>query len=122
MLNTHSRVLTQMWRANTDFKLILDHGPIVDYILKYTHKAEPQSNFFKQAVIETISKTNDESELRKLLCKLMIAAIDKRDYSHQEITMYNIHMPVIEHRLLLNGKYVTFNFINISLSQTLWVE
>ena len=48
----------------------------------------------------------------------MIAAIDKRDYSHQEITMYNTHMPVVEQRVLLRGKYVAFNFIKISLSMT----
>ena len=30
--------------------------------------------------------------------------------------MYNIHMPVVEQRLLLDSKYVAFNFIKISLS------
>ena len=43
-LNRHQQVQPQGWRANTDNQLITDQYPCVEYLAKYTSKAEKISS------------------------------------------------------------------------------
>ncbi|KAL7290849.1 hypothetical protein TKK_0015583 [Trichogramma kaykai] len=80
-----NNVVTQIWRANTDFTPILDINAVVKYIVKYTTKSETVSLSYMNVINSLCKHSNDVSSAKSCVMKLIISSVCERDYSAQEV-------------------------------------
>ena len=79
-IQRYNKLVTLIWRANTDFSPIIDMNAIIRYINKYTTKSEIYMDF-----IEKMSANqNQNNRAKSILTKSIISSISERDYSAQE--------------------------------------
>ena len=74
------------FRANTDAQLILDPEQAMDYITKYTFKAEKSSLSHQKVAKAAVDNLNSDVPMRKLLQKTIMATKD-RDIPRQECNL-----------------------------------
>ena len=60
------RVMSRMWRANTDIKIILDAHDMIYYACKYQTKAEKKSDFMNSGFVELVKNEKHETEITKV--------------------------------------------------------
>ena len=63
-VNRHQQIQLQGWRAKCDIQLIIDHNVCIEYLAKYTSKAENLSSISRDAFVSVISNTQENSPRR----------------------------------------------------------
>src|SRR5699024_8909913 len=81
----YNSLITQIWRANTDFSPISSKEAVLRYIAKYATKGEKASTSYHEMINDIISSTDNESPAKRILQKLVINTLGERDYSSQEV-------------------------------------
>ena len=66
-VNRHQQIQLQGWRANCDIQLIIDHHACIEYLAKYASKAEKLSSVARDAFINVISNTSENSNPQNLI-------------------------------------------------------
>ena len=66
-MNRHQRLQLQGWRANCDLNIIIDYHSCIEYLTKYTSKAENLSSVVRDAFVSVISKLSDQTSATKQL-------------------------------------------------------
>ena len=84
-LNRHQRLQLQGWRANCDIQIVIDYHACLEYLVKYTSKAEKASSVVKNAFTNVINKMNETSDTPGALKQVMLKTVGQRDYSIQEV-------------------------------------
>ena len=84
-LNRHQPLQLQGWRANCDIQIILDYHACLEYLVKYTSKAEKMSSVVKTAFTNVVNKMTDTSDADSTIKQLMLKTAGQRDYSIQEV-------------------------------------
>lgn len=84
-LNRHQPLQLQGWRANCDIQIILDYHACLEYLVKYTSKAEKMSSVVKSAFTNVVNKMTDTSDVDSTIKQLMLKTVGQRDYSIQEV-------------------------------------
>src|SRR6266498_4649053 len=92
-INPHSRLQLQDWRANVDLKLILSVHVALQYISKYTTKAEPRSAAFSEILNQILSDSNPNDRLLTPVQKLLVHSVAEHDISAQET--YHILLDIL---------------------------
>lgn len=105
-LNRHQPLQLQGWRANCDIQIILDYHACLEYLVKYTSKAEKMSSVVKSAFTNVVSKLTDLSDVHSTIKQLMLKTVGQRDYSVQE---------VMHHLLSLKFVSATYEVVSASL-------
>jgi ATP-dependent DNA helicase PIF1 len=85
LLNKMNCLITQIWRANTDFSPVVDKRALLSYIAKYASKSEKSSKSYVEVLQELISKRLDETPASKVFSSFVISNFAERDYSAQEV-------------------------------------
>src|SRR5699024_9520966 len=57
----YNPLISQIWRANTDFSPIASKEAVLRYIAKYASKGEIASTSYKELLNDIISTTDDDS-------------------------------------------------------------
>lgn len=85
LMNSHNRVITELWRANTDVQSIISVYAVLHYIAKYTTKNECRSSVF-QDFIKLLLDGNAGLQLsaHQIVTKMLMKFLVERDYSAQE--------------------------------------
>ncbi|KAL7297052.1 hypothetical protein TKK_0009478 [Trichogramma kaykai] len=106
-----NNVVTQIWRANTDFTPILDINAVVKYIVKYTTKSETASFSYMNVINSLCKHSDDVTSAKSCVMKLLISSVSERDYSAQEVT-----------HLLMGWSLMksTRNFVSLILYEENW--
>ncbi|KAL7304776.1 hypothetical protein TKK_0003004 [Trichogramma kaykai] len=106
-----NNVVTQIWRANTDFTPILDINAVVKYIVKYTTKSETASFSYMNVINSLCKHSDDVTSAKSCVMKLLISSVTERDYSAQEVT-----------HLLMGWSLMksTRNFVSLILYKENW--
>lgn len=81
-LNRHQPLQLQGWRANCDIQIVIDYHACLEYLVKYTSKAEKASSVVKNAFTNVVNKINDTPSALK---QIMLKTVGQRDYSIQEV-------------------------------------
>ena len=84
-MNTHDRWILQMWRANCDRQLLLDHEATIRYTTKYVSKAEKTSRQLLRALEKMVRCSDETDSSTKTVNKIMNKCIGIRDMSKNEI-------------------------------------
>ena len=98
-LNSHMRVMSRIWRANTDIKIILDAHDMIYYACKYQTKAEKKWDFMNSSFVELVKNQNQETNITKVWWKLMMKALPQIDIGSQEVAMINLQLPIMAMRI-----------------------
>ncbi|XP_054264681.1 uncharacterized protein LOC128999172 [Macrosteles quadrilineatus] len=85
LLNDHNPFVSQLWRANTDCKIIASEHAIVNYISKYATKGEPQSQDFQTLFKEIMTSCTPNDHAKKAFTKMLTKVIGQRDISACEV-------------------------------------
>ena len=93
-LQRYNPIVTQTWRANTDFSPILSKTAVLRYIAKYASKQEPSSKTYTQLLKDIIEKENDNTSAKRILQKLVMSTIGERDYGSQEMSQLLNNQPL----------------------------
>ena len=84
-LNHDQRLQLQGWRANCDINVVIDYHSCIEYLTKYTSKAETLSAVARDSFVSVVTKLNDDLDAKKTIKKLMMKAVGQRDMSAQEV-------------------------------------
>ena len=84
-LNRHQPLQLQGWRANCDIQIVIDYHACLEYLVKYTSKAERASSVVKNAFTNIITKMNDTIDTPSALKQILLKTVGQRDYSIQEV-------------------------------------
>ena len=84
-LNCHQPLQLQGWRANCDIQIVIDYHACLEYLVKYTSKAEKASSVVKNAFTNIITKMNDTTDTPSALKQILLKTVGQRDYSIQEV-------------------------------------
>jgi ATP-dependent DNA helicase PIF1 len=85
LLNKMNCLVSQIWRANTDFSPVVDKKALLNYIAKYASKAEKSSKSYVDVLHELVSKRLDETPASKVFSSFVISNFAERDFSAQEV-------------------------------------
>ena len=88
-MNRHQPLQLQGWRANCDIQIVIDYHACLQYLVKYTSKAEKASSVVKNAFTNIITKMNDTTDTPSALKQILLKTVGQRDYSIQEV-MYHL--------------------------------
>lgn len=84
MIQRYNKLVTAIWRANTDFSPIVDINAIIKYIVKYAAKNECSSKKYMEIIQDLCRNKDKETPAKKIICNMSISPISERDYSAQE--------------------------------------
>jgi hypothetical protein len=84
LINTHSRIQLQGWRANVDLKPVLSTYAALQYISKYASKSEPRSAAFSEIFNEILRNSEPGETSLNPIQKLILHSVAERDISAQE--------------------------------------
>ena len=96
-LNSHSRAIMEVWRANMDIQLILDAGKVAEYMTKYVTKPESDMPISFRNMIRYIMQNqlangnNVQSTMRIAMSKLF----GERMLSRQETSHLIFSLPMV---------------------------
>ena len=88
----HIPELLLLWQANCEASIVQGHKQLMEYLMKYTLKAEKSSATIDAIKKQVYEKVSDDEPVRKLCQKLLMKTVTERDIS------------VNEAMLLLNGE------------------
>ena len=99
-LNSHSRAILEVWKANMDMQLILDPGKVADYMTKYVTKADVQltkstERLFKTTLERSVSEGRADPAqytLKKMMSRLM----GERELCQQETAHLILGIPMVQ--------------------------
>ena len=94
LLNPYHPALIQGWRANCDMILIADQQAIVQYIAKYTSKAEQRSHSLGDILKTIATSVEENTDGRIIFQKLLSRLGTERDYSSQEVCHFLLGCPM----------------------------
>lgn len=111
LLNKHGRLQIQNFRSNVDMQIVLNWRACLEYIAKYSAKAEKRAENINEILAKIVRKLSNSDSIHKAFRSMMIATIAIKEYSHQEAM-----------QLLLNHEYPLveckqFDFLDIDLRQ-----
>jgi hypothetical protein len=107
LINPHSRLQLQGWRANVDLKPILSIHAALQYVAKYASKSEPRSAAFSEIFNQILSNSNPDDPSLTSIQKLLLNSVSERDISAQEASH-------LIQNLLLYHSSRTFVSLNIN--------
>ena len=84
-VNNHQRLMLQSWRANCDIQIVLDYHACIEYLVKYTSKAEKKSQGLRQLLHKCVSSASSAPQSSTVFRKMMMKALGERDLSAQEV-------------------------------------
>jgi hypothetical protein len=114
LINPHSRLQLQGWRANVDLKPILSIHAALQYISKYASKAEPRSAAFSEIFNEILCQSEPEDSSLTSIQKLILSSVAERDISAQETCHLILGIP-------LYHSSRTFITLNLNKEVPQWV-
>ena len=93
-----ARVPLVAWRANCDFRFLLDVEAVDSYCVKYATKDEKHTEAFSTMMrkIVTAARENDKS-VQSCFSSLLIKTIGERDYTAQEVCGQLEQMPYVKY-------------------------
>ena len=83
--NAYNRLITMVWKANTDFTPVSGSEAMASYLSKYVTKWEKESTTYLQLVRDILPHLNSAKPLLSLVAKTMNKLHGERDWSSQEI-------------------------------------
>ena len=93
-INPHNRLQLQGWRANVDLKPVLSIHAALQYISKYTSKAEPRSASFTEIFNQILNESNPNDLSLAPIQKLLLNSVSERDISAQETCHLLLGLPL----------------------------
>src|SRR5688572_14661645 len=72
LINPHSRLQLQGWRANVDLKPVLSIHAALQYISKYASKAEPRSAAFSEVLNQILNDSKPDDPILTPIQKLLL--------------------------------------------------
>ncbi|CAG8802972.1 2782_t:CDS:2, partial [Cetraspora pellucida] len=93
-VNPHSRLQLQGWRANIDLKPVLSIHAALQYISKYTSKAEPRSTAFSDILNHILCNSRPEDSSLVAIQRLLLHNVAERDISAQETCHLLLGIPL----------------------------
>ena len=78
-VNRHQRIQLQVWRANCDIQLVIDHHACIEYLAKYAAKAEKLSSVARDAFENVVGDVSEKSFPKSVLQKLFIKSVGEQD-------------------------------------------
>ena len=92
ILRNHTRLVSHIpeilntWCANIEGRPVKSYRQVINYLLKYIMKEEPNSEPFKAMTKASIEEVNPEDPTKKVFQKLLNRTIGNHDMSKQECT------------------------------------
>ena len=94
LINPHSRLQLQGWRANVDLKPILSTHAALQYVSKYASKSEPRSIAFSEIYNQILSTSREDKNSLNAVQKLLLHSVFERDISAQETAHLLLGIPL----------------------------
>ena len=92
------RVPLLAWRANCDFRFLLDIDAVDNYCVKYATKDEKETEPFSKIMKQVVEKAVAEGKtVKNVFSSLLIKAIGERDYTAQEICGQLEQLPYVRY-------------------------
>ncbi|KAH0826840.1 hypothetical protein AYO21_07253 [Fonsecaea monophora] len=93
-LNNYNRLVSLAWLANTDIAPCTGAVAVLNYIAKYTTKAERQSESYQQIATRLLPHLNTTRPLTSFVSKTMNRLLGERDWSAQEVCHLLLDLPL----------------------------
>lgn len=94
LINPHSRIQLQGWRANVDLKPVLSIHAALQYISKYASKSEPRSVAFTEIFNGILCNSQQIDPSLTSVQKLLLHSVAERDISSQETCHLLLGIPL----------------------------
>ena len=94
LINPHSRIQLQGWRANVDLKPVLSTHAALQYISKYASKFEPRSAAFSEIFNGILRNSDPEETSLNPIQKLILHSVAEKDISAQETCHLILSLPL----------------------------
>ena len=92
------RVPLLAWRANCDFRFLLDIDAVDNYCVKYATKDEKETEPFSKIMQQVVEKAVAEGKtVKNVFSSLLIKTIGERDYTAQEICGQLEQLPYVRY-------------------------
>jgi hypothetical protein len=115
LVNPHSRLQLQGWRANVDLKPILTIHAALQYISKYASKAEPRSETFSEILNRILNESQEDDPIATPVQRLLLHSVAERDISAQETCHILLGLPLYHS----SRKFV---FLNLNEESSRWIR
>ena len=86
LMNYYNSVFILGWRANIDFRPVVNREAILAYIAKYANKAETASSSYQEILQTAITNLKDSDHASIAYQKVLSALVAERDISSQEVS------------------------------------
>ncbi|KAL8596788.1 hypothetical protein ACOMHN_053884 [Nucella lapillus] len=80
----HILELLTIWGANIEGRTIETYDQVLQYLLKYMYKAEPDSQTFQAISKAVVSNAGDDMPVRKVFHQILMKTLKQHDLSKQE--------------------------------------
>ena len=95
LINKFNMSLMRVWRANMDISPVTSRQALIQYVAKYTAKAESSRSETFQSMIELVlAQQNETGSVPSLIRKFMCKAVG-RDMSQQEVCHLLLGLPLV---------------------------
>lgn len=94
LINPHSRIQLQGWRANVNLKPVLNTHAALQYISKYASKSEPRSAAFSEILNEILCNSDPKETSLNPIQKLILHSVAEKDILAQEICHLVLSLPL----------------------------
>lgn len=110
-INSYNRLQLQGWRANVDLKPVFSINAALQYICKYTSKAEPRSLPFSDLLNQILHNSDPNDPSITSIQRLLLHTVTERDISAQETCHLLLGIPLYHS----SRRFVTLNLNNDTL-------
>ena len=93
---THIPEILIVWNANTETRPTNSYYQVLYYLLGYVMKPEKATKDYKEMMKLVVNETNDDSNPKKLFCRILNKTIGERDITKQECFHILHGLPLVE--------------------------
>lgn len=95
ILNNYSRIAIERGRSNMDWQMVMDPVVCMEYVAKYTAKAEKASKECLKVMDAVVYNADPSQETSKTIRSMALKAAG-RDFGATEIHFHNLGLPIVE--------------------------
>ena len=106
LLNSYNATFILGWRANIDFRPVINREAVIAYVAKYASKGESSSSSYQDTLQKAISRLQNSDAAGVAYQKMLSSFAAERDISSQE-TCHILHgLPLVKSSRLYRNIYV----------------
>jgi len=95
ILNSYNPTFILGWRANVDFRPVINHDAVIAYVAKYASKSETSSSSYEDTLQLAIKNLQDSDAAGIAYQKMLSTFASERDISSQEVCHILLQRPLI---------------------------